>query len=100
MTALYQFIQEHRVGSILWRSGEYRDYCRFSRVQEERLRAMLDEKGLETLDSMLQEQSNLHHEELAATFQATILLCRELNDTSLSYAPTEGFRRPGAARRL
>ena len=79
MNTLYQFIQEYRIGPLIQGSRDYREYCRCSRIQEDRLRAMLDEKGAETLESMLQELSNQHCEELIAMFRATMALCRELN---------------------
>ena len=48
-------------------------------LDDDRLRALLDEEGCQVLDAMLEELFNEQSLEQAALFQATLSLCQELN---------------------
>lgn len=76
---LYQFIQNRRLGPLLWADPDYQEVSHCRQVQEDRLRALLDEEGCQVLDAMLEELFNEQSLEQAALFQATLSLCRELN---------------------
>jgi len=78
MENLYEFLIRQRVDALL-ANTEYPDFAACQALQEEKLRAVLDEDGKKHLDSMLLELSNQHTAELEAVFQASLVLCRELS---------------------
>ena len=78
MLALYNFACSHRMGRLM-EDPEYADFSRCAKLQEERLRARLDDAGKQNLDNLLGELELEHSAEQEAIFQAAFSLSRELN---------------------
>lgn len=78
MLALYQFTLARRMGPLS-EDPEYSDFVRCSGLQEQRLRARLDEAGAQTLDDLLDELRLQHSAEQEVLFRAALSLSRELN---------------------
>lgn len=78
MENLYEFLIRQRVDALL-ANTEYPDFAACQALQEEKLRAMLNENGQALLDDLLTELSFQHSAELEAMFRASMGLCRELS---------------------
>ena len=78
MLALYEFTASRRMGYLM-EDPEYADFSRCAKLQEERLRARLDDAGNQTLDALLGELELERGVEQEAMFQAALSLSRELN---------------------
>lgn len=78
MLALYEFTTSRRMGYLM-EDPEYADFSRCAKLQEERLRARLDDAGKQALDALLGELELEHGAEQEAMFQAAFSLSRELN---------------------
>ena len=77
MLALYEFAVSRRMGYLM-EDPEYADFSRCAKLQEQKLRARLDEAGRQNLDDLLQELREEHSVEQEAMFQAALSLSREL----------------------
>ncbi|MBO5918228.1 MAG: hypothetical protein J6Q14_05635 [Oscillospiraceae bacterium] len=78
MLALYEFAASRRMGYLM-EDPEYADFSRCAKLQEQKLRAHLDDVGKQNLDNLLQELQGEHSVEQEAMFQAALSLSRELN---------------------
>lgn len=78
MRSLYEFTSRRRMGRM-WDDPEYQDYSCYALHQEETLRNLLDQEGIQVLNDMLSELTSQHAVELEVMFQATLSLCGELN---------------------
>jgi len=78
MLALYEFTLARRMGHLS-EDPEYDDFVRCAGLQEQRLRARLDEAGSKNLDALLDELRLQHSTEQEVLFRAALSLSRELN---------------------
>ena len=78
MLALYEFTASRRMGYLM-EELEYADFSRCVKLQEQKLRARLDDSGKQNLDDLLGELELEHGVEQEAMFQAALSLSRELN---------------------
>lgn len=78
MLALYEFTLARRMGHLS-EDPEYSDFVRCAGLQEQRLRARLDEAGSKNLDVLLDELRLQHSTEQEVLFRAALSLSRELN---------------------
>lgn len=78
MRTLYAFVMEHRMGGV-WDDAEYRSFSSRAQLQEDKLRALLDQEGRQILDDLLGELRLQNNVEMETLFRATVGLCRELN---------------------
>lgn len=78
MLTLYNFASSHRMGCLM-ESQEYSDFSRCAKLQEQKLRARLDDAGKQNLDDLLGELDGERSVELDAMFQTALSLSRELN---------------------
>ena len=78
MLALYKFTASRRMGHLM-EDPEYADFSRCAKLQEQKLRARLDDGGKQNLDDLLGELELERGVEQEAMFRATLSLSRELN---------------------
>ena len=78
MLALYEFTASRRMGCLM-EDPEYADFSRCIKLQEQKLRARLDDGGKQNLDDLLGELELERSVEQEAMFQAAFSLSRELN---------------------
>ncbi len=78
MLALYEFAVSRRMGYLM-EDPEYADFSRCAKLQQDRLRARLDDAGKDNLNDLLAELRLAHSVEQEAVFQAAFSLSRELN---------------------
>ena len=78
MLALYEFTLAHRMGPLA-EDPEYDDFVRCAGLQEQRLRARLDDTGTQNLDDFQNEVRLQHSTEQEVLFRAAVSLSRELN---------------------
>ena len=78
MLALYEFTASRRMGCVM-EDPEYADFSRCARLQEQTLRARLDDASKQNLDDLLDELKLERSVEQEAMFQAALALSRELN---------------------
>lgn len=78
MLALYEFATSRRMGGLM-EDPEYADFSRCAKLQEQKLRARLDDSGKRNLDDLLGELDLEHSVEQEAIFRAALSLSQELN---------------------
>ena len=75
MLALYEFTASRRMGCVM-EDPEYADFSRCARLQEQTLRARLDDASKQNLDDLLDELKLERSVEQEAMFQAALALSR------------------------
>ncbi len=78
MQALYNYAQEHMVHRLLTQDPEYAEVLRCADRQEEQFRALLDDAGQERLEALLDERGLLVFHQEQAIFRAGFRLALEL----------------------
>ena len=75
---LYEFLLDRRMGQE-WNDGEYKACVLNAELQEEQMKASLNEKQQEELDLLLDRIAERDSMEKTYLFQAALSLVRELN---------------------